>query len=318
MAIQGYDLYDDEVMGSAPAPTGYDELDIMGPSQFSAPIDPSAASDPRNLIVQGGPTVPEGMISVNGQLERSQAAPQPLPWWIRAYDEYKAQRQAEDDAYRMLQRIQSDMPAGAGANSGQKAMQLQAKLMYDADLRRGVPPHEALAKHGVGLFGQTAPRAAVSAVRAGVPRTITPYEQERLALSKQQLDESKKRHKDTMDLARGKQTDSVGIAEKKSRQQAMIKLGDFSQKWLEANPFAGRPNSTRYDPKGFKEHTDNVSAAAGVLRQLAGLGAETPGATPAAPSAKQVTRVKNKKTGKTQIYEGNPSDIPKDRFDILK
>lgn len=297
MALPGYDLYDEDVMGSAPAPSGYQEQDIMGPAQFSAPIAPDAAADPRNLIVQGGPTVPEGQISVNGELQPSQAAPQPLPWWIRAYDEYKAQRQAEDDAYRMLQRIQSDMPAGAGANSGQKAMQLQAKMMYDADLRRGVPPHEALAKHGVGLFGQTAPRAAVAAVRAGVPRTITPYEQERLALSREQLAESKAMHRATREHST-KQLESTGKKQTETgRLQAAQRLADQAEKELERDP-----RLAKRDPVRYKKLTDRIEQSAAILEQIAGGGAAPAAPAPAAQPAPAVNRVELAK----QLSAANP------------
>lgn len=119
-----------------------------------------------------------------------------------------------------------------------------------------------------------------------------------------------------MELTRGKQTDSAGIAKEKSRQQAVIKLGEQAAKQKENDP-----RMQKREPERWKKLTDREEAGAAVLEQIAGIGA-APVATAAAPAptpaAKQVTRVMNKKTGKTQIYGGNPADIPKDRFNILK
>jgi hypothetical protein len=289
----------------------YYERDIPGdPSQPM--VDPATAAAPPqapgNLIVRGsGPDIPAGQISVNGVLERSQAQPQGLPWWIKAYDEYKAQRQAEDDAYRMLQRIQSDLPQGQGAASGQKARQLQAELEYQADVRRGVPTHEALARHAIGMFGHTAPRAAVSAVKLGQPQTISPYQQQRLTLASQQLAQSKAIHEGTQKREESRVAATQKHQESGTRYQAAQKLATLAEKELESNPAM-----QRRDPARYKRLQANIDKATAMLEEQL---SESPGtAQPkAAPNrvalANQIAAA-NPGWTKAQVIEAVRKQLP--------
>lgn len=107
--------------------------------------------NPNSLIIRGrgaDSSIPEGFIRVNDQLQRSQAAPQPLPWWIQQADEVAEQRRQEAD---LQQRIQQDTSAQAGRGI-ERAIQLEGVLGFDADRKRGIPVQEALMKWGPKMY----------------------------------------------------------------------------------------------------------------------------------------------------------------------
>lgn len=121
------------------------------------------------LFVQGGPTIPAGMIEVNGQLERSQAAPQPIPWWITAADQHAEQLRQED----FLRSLIAKMPQVQGTKAINRAMQLQGQLQLKSDLRAGVPFRDALVKNASNLYsGSPASLTHLAALRP-VPKPAT-------------------------------------------------------------------------------------------------------------------------------------------------
>jgi len=103
--------------------------------------------NPNSLIIRGpgaDSSIPEGFIRVNDQLQRSQAAPQPLPWWIAQADE-EAQARRERDKLQAQINAQQDTSVQA-ARGIERAMQLEGVLGFDADRKRGIPVQEALMK----------------------------------------------------------------------------------------------------------------------------------------------------------------------------
>src|SRR6185436_7446502 len=104
--------------------------------------------NPNSLRIVGrgaDSSIPEGFIRVNDQLQRSQAAPQPLPWWIAQADEEAEARRIRDEAQRQAN-IEEQDPTGQAARGIERAMQLEGALGFDADRKRGVPIQEALMK----------------------------------------------------------------------------------------------------------------------------------------------------------------------------
>lgn len=116
------------------------------------------------LFVQGGPSVPAGMIEVNGQLERSHAAPQPVPWWITAADQFKEEQRQRD----FLQSLLAQTPKGQTNQAIERAMQLEGVLAFDADRKSGVPVQEALMRHAPKMYFKSP--ASVSRLEVGLAR----------------------------------------------------------------------------------------------------------------------------------------------------
>lgn len=123
------------------------------------------------LFVQGGPTIPAGMIEVNGQLERSQAAPQPVPWWITARDEALHQ-QAEEQRQQNFLRSLVAQAGPAGAQAINRAQQLQARIQLNSDIKSGMPFRDALIKNAANLYAN-AP-AAMTRLATARPAVVKP------------------------------------------------------------------------------------------------------------------------------------------------
>lgn len=171
--------YDDEEdVGYPERDTGQDYVPALPqPSaspEFAVPISgpgaPLGASDREyysgnpGLFIQGGPSVPAGTIRVNGQLERSQAAPQPIPWWITAADDFREQRRQED----FLRSALANQTSTDGTAAIDRAMQLEGILGFDSDRRAGVPVQEALMRHAPKMYFKSP--ASVSRLETGLAR----------------------------------------------------------------------------------------------------------------------------------------------------
>lgn len=130
--------------------------------------------NPNSLIIRGrgaDPSIPEGFIRVNDQLQRSQAAPQPLPSWIVEADAVAEQRRQEAE---LQQRMQQETSAQAGRGI-ERAMQLEGVLGFDADRKRGIPVQEALMKWGPKMYFRN-PSAVARMVRdANRPQPQPPF-----------------------------------------------------------------------------------------------------------------------------------------------
>lgn len=103
--------------------------------------------NPQSLRIRGsGPDIPEGFIKVNDQLQRSQAAPQPVPWWITQADQEAQRRKDQEELQAQINQQQEGDTSAQAARGIERAMQLEGVLGFDADRKRGVPVQEALMK----------------------------------------------------------------------------------------------------------------------------------------------------------------------------
>jgi len=134
--------------------------------------------NPNSLIIRGpaaDPSIPEGFIKVNDQLQRSQAAPQPLPWWIAQADE-EAQRRRDRDELQAQINAQQQATSVQAARGIERAMQLEGTLGFDADRKRGVPIQEALMKWAPKMYFKNPATVAGIARSFAQSQPFTPTE----------------------------------------------------------------------------------------------------------------------------------------------
>jgi len=101
--------------------------------------------NPQSLRIVGrgaDSSIPEGFIKVNDQLQRSQAAPQPIPYWITQADQEAEYRRQRDEAQRQAN-IEQEDPTGQAAKGIERARQIQGALELGAALKSGKPFMEA-------------------------------------------------------------------------------------------------------------------------------------------------------------------------------
>jgi len=134
--------------------------------------------NPQSLRIIGrgaDPSIPEGFIMVNNQLQRSQASPQPLPWWIAQADE-EAQRRRERDELQRQINAQQQATSVQAARGIERAMQLEGTLGFDADRKRGVPIQEALMKWAPKMYFKNPATVAGIARSYAQSQPFTPTE----------------------------------------------------------------------------------------------------------------------------------------------
>jgi len=134
--------------------------------------------NPNSLIIRGpgaDSSIPEGFIKVNDQLQRSQAAPQPLPWWIAQADE-EAQRRRERDELQAQINAQQQATSVQAARGIERAMQLEGVLGFDADRKRGIPVQEALMKWAPKMYFKNPATVAGIARSYAQSQPFTPTE----------------------------------------------------------------------------------------------------------------------------------------------
>lgn len=160
---------DRQLSQQVPQPN-FDSGAQFGPVQISGPIGNATReylTGRPGLFVQGGPSVPEGQIMVNGVLERSQAAPQPVPWWITQADEFREERRRED----FLRGLTANSPGAVGNQAIERALQLEGILGFDADRKAGVPVQEALMRHAPKMYFKSP--ASVARLEVGLRPRVT-------------------------------------------------------------------------------------------------------------------------------------------------
>lgn len=253
------------------------------------------------LFIQGGPTVPAGTIEVNGQLERSQAAPQGLPWWIREADQFKEQRRQEDEALRLARAFQSSDTTD-GNKAMAKARQLQGRLQLQADIKAGVPFPEAYARSADKLYGDTAPRAVADLVRAARqsrPIPTGPITGQPVIIDGRVVGYA-------APLGRGGELRT--IQEPKSTEPTQVQKERIALSKATAYRAAASSASESGDVKAAREYNRKANEV------LDSIGQNQP-----VDKTKQETILLNKKTGKRQIFPGklDPKEVDSARFDML-
>lgn len=152
---------DRQLTPMVPAPN-FNSGEVAGPFQGSGNAMSEFLTGKPGLFVQGGSSLPAGQISVNGVLERSQAAPQPIPWWITAADEFKEQRRQEEFLKGLLSQVAKSSPRVDPAKAINRARTLQAQFQLQADLKAGVPLRDAMIKNPALFAGNPATMARLA------------------------------------------------------------------------------------------------------------------------------------------------------------
>lgn len=156
---------DRQLTPMVPAPN-FNSGEVAGPFQGSGNAMSEFLTGKPGLFVQGGSSLPAGQISVNGVLERSQAAPQPIPWWITAADDFKEQRRQEDFLRGLV--AQSGVER-KGEKGIERMQQLMGRMQLQNDLKGGMNYRDAITKNAANLFaGSPASMARLASERGGL------------------------------------------------------------------------------------------------------------------------------------------------------
>lgn len=291
---------DQPVISSTIAPQ---PIQISSGPEFRVPVDRPGGllgaaskeylSGRPGLFIQGGPTVPSGTIEVNGQLERSQAAPQGLPWWIREADQFKEQRRQEDEALRMAQSMQTATTDATKAMS--QARKLKARLQLQADIKAGMPLPEAYARSAHDLYGDSAPRAVAALVAQAKP--AKPPHMPTVWTSPEGVKFTQTSpNQFTRDLV------------PKVPREPTLTPGQQLDALRASAAQADNAGDVKRAKALMQEHDDLLNS---YKKQSA--------PSPKPDATKQETILLNKKTGKRQIFPGklDPKDVDSARFDML-
>jgi hypothetical protein len=274
-----------------PAPN-YDSGHVMGPVQSIGA--PGAAtqeylSGKPGLFIQGGSSVPQGQIMVNGRLEKSQASPQPLPWWIREADQFKEQRRQEDEALRLAQQF----PTLEASAAMDKARQLQGRLELRALINSGMPLPQAYAQVADKLYGSRAPRAVADLVATAGKHQAKPFMPTTWTSPEGVKFTQTSPHQWTRDVI------------PKSVKEPNLSPGQKAAAYRAAASAASEEGDTKRAKEMMAKHDAILESSE--QKKPADL-------------TQAETRLLNKKTGKTQIFPGklDPKQVDPSRFEILK